>query len=45
MSLRPKVVVGIAVAAYAVLSVAFLIMNGGRHLTEEQLHELVGWFR
>jgi hypothetical protein len=33
------------IAAYVVLSVVFLIMNGGRHVTEEQLQQMFGWFR
>ena len=42
MRLRSKIAVGIAIVTYAVLSAVVLIMNGGGHLTHDQL---VGWLR
>jgi hypothetical protein len=38
MNLRSKIIVGITLVA----GIAILVMNGGRHLTHDQV---VGWFR
>ena len=42
MRLRRNTVVAIGVGAYVIFAVAFLIMNGGRHLTADQWP---GWLK